>query len=119
MSIHRATVSSNIDPEGEGRLQVSDPATGSTAWAARVFPIAAFVAQDVPIGAEVWIAYEGDDPAQPVVLGLVHAPSRRDALARDLEALGDAWDRGHAAGAIDADADGDGTGAGAASNPYR
>lgn len=86
--------------------------SGSTLWAARVFPLAAFVAQDVPVGVEVWITFEDDDLSRPVVLGLVAPPPRREALARDLEAMGDAWDHGHAAGTMDADG-------GVTPNPYR
>lgn len=84
----------------------------SALWAPRVIPIAAFAAHDVAIGAAVWVAFEDDDPASPVVLGLLDPPARRDALARDLEALGDAWDRGHASGTADG-------GGGVTPNPYR
>ncbi|WP_141931952.1 phage baseplate assembly protein V [Microbacterium sp. SLBN-146] len=102
MGIQRATVVSDDDPSGAGRLQVEIPASGATLWAARVHPIAAFTAHGVAVGSAVWIAFEGDDPERPIVLGLVEAPARRDAFARDIEALGDAWDQGHAAGSTDA-----------------
>lgn len=87
-------------------------ATGSELWAARVVPIAAFTAHDVEAGVGVWIAFEDDDPERPVVLGLTDPPPRRGGLARDLEAMGDAWDHGHASGAADADG-------GVTPNPYR
>lgn len=100
------------DPQGQGRVQVLIASTGSERWAARVFPIAAFTAHDIAVGAGVWIAFEDDDPQWPVVLGLTDPPSRRDGLARDLEAMGDAWDRGHASGTADA-------GGSVTPNPYR
>lgn len=111
MAIQRAIVVSVTDPEGGDRVQVR-LGTGVDVWAARVFPLAAFGAHDPAEGAEVWIDFEGDDPARPVILGLTGRPARRDALARDLEALGDAWDRGHFAGTADADG-------GETANPYR
>lgn len=112
MAVHRAIVVANSDPSGQARLQVEIASTGTVRWALRIVPIAAFTAHDVPIGAEVWIAFEDDDPDRPVILGQVDAPSRRDGLGRDLEAMGDAWDRGHAAGTTDA-------GGGVTPNPYR
>ncbi|MFE1664050.1 phage baseplate assembly protein V [Microbacterium sp. P02] len=111
VGIQRATVVGDQDPLGEGRLQVS-VASGGSAWATRVIPIAAFTAHHVAVGTQVWIAHEDDDAELPVVLGLVDPPSRAASLARDLEALGDAWDQGHAAGRADASGD-------ATPNPYR
>jgi hypothetical protein len=108
----RATVIANADPQGQGRLQVRISSSGSVQWAPRVIPIAAFTAHDVPLGAAVWVAFEEGEPEQPVVLGLVEPLPRREALSRDLEAMGDAWDQGHAAGSSDADG-------GATPNPYR
>lgn len=112
MGIQRAIVVSEDDPSGAGRLQVEIPSSGTTLWAPRIHPIAAFTAHAVATGSVVWIAFEDDDPGRPVILGLVDPPARRDALARDLEALGDAWDQGHAAGTADA-------AGGSTSNPYR
>lgn len=111
MAIQRATVISAVDPDGQDRVQVR-LVTGRDLWAARVFPLAAFTAHDPAEGAEVWVGFEDDDPERPVVLGLAQRPARRDALARDLEALGDAWDRGHFAGTADAEG-------GETANPYR
>ena len=93
-------------------MQISIPSIGTVAWAQCVIPIAAFTAHGVQLGAAVWVDFEGDDLDLPVVLGLVDPPLRADALARDLEAMGDAWDRGHAAGTADADG-------GITPNPYR
>jgi uncharacterized protein involved in type VI secretion and phage assembly len=102
VGIQRAIVVSDDDPSGAGRLQVEIPSRGTTLWASRAYPIAAFTAHGVTVGSAVWIAFEGDDFDRPVVLGLVEPPTRRDAFSRDLEALGDAWDQGHAAGSTDA-----------------
>jgi hypothetical protein len=113
MTLTRARVLEPLDPTGEGRLQVTVPSAGVTGWADRVHPLAAFGGADVEQDAEVWVAFEDDDLARPVVLGLVHAPTRGAALARDREAMGDAWDRGHAAGSGD-EASGSDT-----ANPYR
>lgn len=110
MGIQRAIVVSTDDPEGRDRVQVRTAA--GVLWAARVFPLAALSAHEPAVDAEVWVDFEGGDPGRPVILGLVQRPARRDALARDLEALGDAWDRGHFAGEADA-------GGGETANPYR
>ncbi len=112
VGVHRAVVVANTDPLENGRLQVSFTSDGSVAWAARVFPLTAFPAGEVPIGAGVWVSLENDDPDLPVVLGLIDPLSRRDAVSRNLEAMGDAWDQGHAAGTTD-------SGGGMTPNPYR
>jgi hypothetical protein len=93
-------------------VQIRFPQTGLDSWAPVVIPLGAFAPHAVPIGAGVWVAFEEDDLERPIVLGLIEPPARRDALARDLEALGDAWDRGHAAGGADARG-------GSTPNPYR
>ena len=113
VGVHRAVVVANRDPLENGRLQVSFTSDGSVAWAARVLPVAAFLVSEVPIGAGVWVAFENDDPDRPVVLGLIDPPARRESLSRGLEAMGDAWDQGHAAGTTDSD------GGSATLNPYR
>ncbi|RLK47892.1 phage baseplate assembly protein V [Microbacterium telephonicum] len=113
MGVHRARIVETVDPQGRGRVQIALPSTDALLWAPTVVPFAAFTAAVTEIGADVWVAFEADDPDRPVVLGLVEPPPRTPARARDREALGDAWDRGHAAGSADAAADGDTT------NPYR
>ncbi|MCT9819579.1 phage baseplate assembly protein V [Microbacterium sp. W1N] len=119
MAVHRAQISAADDPERQGRLQITIPTTGAQLWARAVVPFAAFATPLAEVGALVWVAYEDDHPDAPVVLGLVDPPPRTSTRARDLEALGDAWDRGHAAGAADADGTGPGDTPGDTPNPYR
>lgn len=99
------------DPEGAGRLLV-ELAPGSASWARVVVPIGSYGPRSVAVGAEVWVAFSGEGGADPVVLGLVHAPTGHAAATLQREALGDAWDRGHASGANDGSA-------GGTRNPYR
>lgn len=112
MNIQRASVVDAIDPEGHGRWQVSILSSGSVLWAPHVIPVAAFTSHEVEVGTAVWVAFEDGDASRPVILGLIDPPSRRGSRARDLEAMGDAWDRGHAAGTTDA-------AGGVTPNPYR
>jgi uncharacterized protein involved in type VI secretion and phage assembly len=112
MGVHRAEVIAADDPSRHGRVRIRIPHIGSDSWAPVAIPPAAFAPHPVPVGAGVWVAFEDDDLDRPIVLGLIEPLARRDALARDLEALGDAWDRGHAAGGADARG-------GTTPNPYR
>jgi hypothetical protein len=72
---YRGTVANNIDPQQQGRLQVSVPAvlgSGSLSWA---MPCTPYAGSQVglftipPIGANVWVEFEGGDPDYPIWSG--------------------------------------------------
>ncbi|MEJ2207499.1 MAG: phage baseplate assembly protein V [Anaerolineae bacterium] len=72
---YRGKVENNIDPMQQGRLMVSVPAvtgTGTLNWA---MPCAPFAGSGVglwaipPVGANVWVEYEGGDPDYPIWSG--------------------------------------------------
>jgi hypothetical protein len=69
MSLYRGIVSGNSDPDGRGRLRVEIPAVGVDLWAEMVVPIGAEFLAVPDLGTGVWVAFEGDDFAAPVVLG--------------------------------------------------
>ncbi|HEX6229566.1 MAG TPA: phage baseplate assembly protein V, partial [Solirubrobacterales bacterium] len=65
---YRGTVEQNLDPLQQGRLQVKVPAVlgdGTLSWAMPCVPYAGsqvgFYAVP-PIGANVWVEFEGGDP---------------------------------------------------------
>ena len=72
---YRGTVTTNIDPEQRGRIQVIVPAvTGliPSTWAMPCVPFAGkgsgfFVVPQ--IGAGVWVEYEDGDPDKPIWVG--------------------------------------------------
>jgi hypothetical protein len=69
--VYRGVVVGGADPMQMMRLQAQVPAVGglATAWA---MPCAAYDCRVVPpIGADVWIMFEGGDPAYPVWIGSV------------------------------------------------
>lgn len=111
--IVRAVAQGDPDPEGRGRVRVKIPNQGVTMWADRVFPLTPFGDVEVPGGAAVWVGFEGDDGASPVVLGLVDPLPRSAARTLQVERMGDAWDQGHAAGSQDGAQSSD------TPNPYR
>lgn len=67
---YRGVVVGNLDPLGQGRIQVQVPNVSNTsAWAVPCLPVggppqAQF--QFPPIGSGVWVEFEGGDPAYPV-----------------------------------------------------
>lgn len=72
---YRGTVAGNVDPQQMGRLQVSVPAVlgqGTLSWA---LPCAPFAGPGVgffalpPVGANVWVEFEGGDPDYPIWAG--------------------------------------------------
>jgi Type VI secretion system/phage-baseplate injector OB domain len=73
--IYRGKVEQNIDPEQRGRLMVSVPSvtgSGTLNWAEPAMPFAGSssgVWAIPPTQSNVWIAYEGGNPDQPVWLG--------------------------------------------------
>lgn len=72
---YRGTVTNNIDPLQQGRVQVSCPAVlgeGTLSWA---MPCAPYAGPGVgffavpPVGANVWVEFEGGDPDYPICSG--------------------------------------------------
>ncbi|MEM6456222.1 MAG: phage baseplate assembly protein V [Acidobacteriota bacterium] len=72
---YRGKVENNLDPQQQGRVQVSCPAVlgdGRMAWA---MPCAPYAGPGVglflvpPIGADAWIEFEGGDPDYPIYAG--------------------------------------------------
>ena len=72
---YRGTVEQNIDPQQQGRVMVSVPAvtgSGTLNWA---MPSTPYAGDSVglwaipPIGANVWVEYEGGNPDMPIWSG--------------------------------------------------
>jgi len=72
---YRGIVENNIDPQMQGRVQVSCPAVlgdGSLSWA---MPCAPYAGNGVgmffipPTGANVWVEFEAGDPDYPIYAG--------------------------------------------------
>lgn len=72
---YRGTVSNNMDPQNQGRLQVQVPAvlgTGSMSWAMPCVPYAGnqvgfhFIPD---VGTNVWVEFEAGDPDYPIWSG--------------------------------------------------
>lgn len=83
---YRGKVENNVDPQQQGRVQVSCPAVlggGRNSWA---LPSAPFAGPGVgffavpPVGANVWVEFEGGDPDSPIwsggFWGLGEAPAQ-------------------------------------------
>lgn len=72
---YRGKVESNLDPQNQGRIQVSAPAVlgdGRLSWAMPCVPYAgpgvgSFAVP--PVGANVWVEFEGGDPDHPIWSG--------------------------------------------------
>jgi hypothetical protein len=72
---YRGKVENNLDPQMQGRLQVSAPAVlgeGTLSWALPCVPYGGngvgFLAIP-PVGANVWVEFEGGDPDYPIWSG--------------------------------------------------
>jgi len=83
---YRGQVVNNIDPLQLGRLQASVPAvlgSGQMSWAMPCVPYAGaqvgFFAIP-PIGANVWVEFEGGDPDHPIWSGCFWGPGEVPAL---------------------------------------
>jgi hypothetical protein len=72
---YRGTVEGTLDPMQLGRVQVSCPAVlgeGSLSWA---MPCSPYAGNQVglflvpPVGANVWVEFEGGDTRQPILAG--------------------------------------------------
>lgn len=72
---YRGTVVNNVDPQTLGRLQVSCPAVlgdGQMSWAMPCVPYAGNgvgTAFTPPVGANVWVEFEGGDPGYAIWAG--------------------------------------------------
>jgi Type VI secretion system/phage-baseplate injector OB domain len=68
---YRGIVVDNADPLMQNRLQVSVPevAGEGSAWATPGLSVGSDV-QPPPVGAEVWVEYEGGDAAYPIWVGV-------------------------------------------------
>ena len=75
---YRGTVVDNVDPEQRGRLRVQVPAVqgiNATSWADACLPLSGTAALGMgvfwvpPIGAAVWVEFEGGDPNLPIWSG--------------------------------------------------
>jgi uncharacterized protein involved in type VI secretion and phage assembly len=72
---YRGTVANNLDPMQQGRIQVRVPAVlgeGQMSWA---MPCAPYAGSGVgffaipPVGANIWVEFEGGDPDYPIWSG--------------------------------------------------
>jgi hypothetical protein len=85
LGIHRGTVANNLDPLLQGRVQVSVPAVLGEARLAWALPCSPYAGNGVglfavpPVGANVWVAFEGGDLDRPVVLGGFWGPGEAPA----------------------------------------
>lgn len=75
---HRGVVVQNADPMGIGRLQVQVAGvfTLASSWAMPNFPVAGTQTGAVavpPIGAGVWVEFEGGDPDYPIWTGCYYS----------------------------------------------
>lgn len=72
---YRGTVANNVDPMFQGKLQVTCPAvlgSGQMSWAMPCTPYAGSGVGFVftpPVGAYVWVEFEGGDPNYPIWSG--------------------------------------------------
>lgn len=74
--LYRGTVSNNVDPMQLGRLQVQVPGVQGQSELSWALPCAPFGGKNgiggfslPPVGANIWIMFEGGSPADPVWMG--------------------------------------------------
>ena len=86
---YRGTVINNLDPMSKGRLMVSAPAvmpSSSLNWA---MPCTPFAGNGVglfmmpPVGANVWVEFEGGDPDYPIWSGCFWGDNEAPATAAE------------------------------------
>lgn len=72
---YRGKVETNLDPLGQGRMQVSVAAVLGDARLAWAMPCSPYAGPGVglflipPVGAQVWVEFEGGDPEYPIWAG--------------------------------------------------
>ena len=66
---YRGVVADNVDPLAQHRVRVVVPEVlgDATAWATACLPVGYFAVP--PVGAGVWVEFEGGDPDRPVWVG--------------------------------------------------
>jgi len=69
--VYRGMVISSVDPTNTGRVQVQVPTIGVSSTWAPVCRSGGPGGGAVAVGATVIVAFEGGDPAHPVVLGMI------------------------------------------------
>jgi hypothetical protein len=71
--VYRGVVMDNLDPLSLGRVQISVPAVrADTLWAMPCVPFGSATLNDTglpPVGADIWVMFEGGNSDLPVVLG--------------------------------------------------
>jgi len=76
---YRGRVENNADPQGIGRVQVSCPAALGAAARSWAMPCVPYAEPGVglsilpPVGAGVWVEFEGGDPDHPIWTGFLWA----------------------------------------------
>jgi hypothetical protein len=89
---YRGTVLENFDPLGCGRIQVDVPALKGLglslemSWAMPCVPYAGKqvgFAFTPPIGANIWVEFEGGDPTHPIWVGCFWTEGQRPVMAND------------------------------------
>jgi len=70
---HRGTVANNVDPRQLGRLQVVVPTVLGTSRLSWAMPCVPYAGPGVfalpPVGASLWVEFEGGDPDHPIWVG--------------------------------------------------